>query len=107
MSFVTGISEKLVSMDVEIDGLLLRFPDDLDVDKNGNIYFSDASTISGIDDLALEALAGPTGRLVKCNPKTKENTVLINNMHFPNGVQLSPNHDFVLVTETFGSRVWR
>ena len=49
----------------------------------------------------------PTGRLVKFDPKTKKNTVLIDKIHFANGVQLSQNEDFVLVCETMKARVLR
>ena len=37
----------------------------------------------------------------------KENTVLIDNLHFANGVALSEGQDFVLVAETGRSRVHR
>ena len=36
-----------------------------------------------------------------------QNTVLIDKLHFPNGVQLSPKQDFVLVCETYRRRVLR
>lgn len=75
--------------------------------KDGSIYWSDASTVADIDNMLFELLGGPTGRLVKYDAKTKTNTVLISNLHFANGVQLSENEDFVLVTETVGARVMR
>ncbi|CAL8111727.1 unnamed protein product [Orchesella dallaii] len=103
----SGKAEKLVGMDVPIEGTLPRFPDDLDIDQNGNIYWSDASTIAGVDQLVLEAFAGPTGRLVKYSTKTKESTVLLSKLHFPNGVQLSLDQQSVLVTETMRARVMR
>lgn len=94
-------------MNKAVDGDLPGFPNDLDIDKSGNIYWSDSSTICGIDDLSLEALAGPSGRLVKYDAKSKRNTVLISKLHFANGVQLSPNEDFVLVSELMRARVMR
>jgi len=83
------------------------FPDDLDVAKDGAIYWSDASTIADAPNLILEAMAGPTGRLVKYDQKTKKSTVLVSGLHFPNGVQLAKNDEFVLVSETMRARVWR
>lgn len=39
--------------------------------------------------------------------KTGQSLVLIEGVFFANGVQLSPKEDFVLVCETFKSRVLR
>jgi sugar lactone lactonase YvrE len=89
------------------DGNPVNFIDDLDVDKDGIIYFSDASSRSNIHSLILEVLGGPTGRLVQYDPKTKNSEVLIDGLHFANGVQLSKKEDFVLISETMGERVWR
>jgi hypothetical protein len=46
-------------------------------------------------------------RLLRYNPKTKSNEVLIDGLHFANGVVLSPEEDFVLVAETVRSRIHR
>lgn len=46
-------------------------------------------------------------RLLKYDPRTKSSTVLMREIHFANGVQLSQNEDFVLVSETAKSRVLR
>jgi sugar lactone lactonase YvrE len=102
-----GSVEQIVSMMKKIEGKKPMFPDDLDVAKDGTIYWSDASTSSNPRNLVEEALAGPTGRLVKFDPLEKKNSVLISDLHFTNGVQLSKNEDFVLVAETFRARVWR
>lgn len=45
--------------------------------------------------------------MVHYDAKTKKNTVLIDNLHFANGVILSKDEDFVLVVETFYSRIHR
>jgi len=103
----TGEKECLVSPDDVIDGKPFRFPDDVDIDNEGNIYWSDASTIADFTEAPLLLLSDPTGRLVKYNPQTKTNTVLMDKIHFANGVQLSPNQDFVLLSETARSRVQR
>lgn len=46
-------------------------------------------------------------RLLQYDPKTKKSTVLMKNLHFANGVQLSNDESFVLVSETAKSRVLR
>ncbi|OXA61030.1 Adipocyte plasma membrane-associated protein [Folsomia candida] len=102
-----GSVETLASCDVEIDGKRPLYPDDLDVGKDGSVYWSDASTVADVQNTLFEFLGSGTGRLIKYDPKTKKNTVLISSMHFSNGVQLSENEDFVLVTETARARVLR
>lgn len=94
-------------MDVPIEGKLIKFADDLDIGKDGTIYFSDASTNVDPSLMVLELLGAPSGRLIKYDPKTKAASVLINNLHFANGVQLSKDEDFVMVAELVRSRVWR
>lgn len=47
------------------------------------------------------------GRLLKYDPKSKKNTVLIDKIHFANGVVLSEDESFVLAAETFGCRIFR
>lgn len=44
-------------------------------------------------------------RLLHYDPKTNTSKVLVDRLHFANGVQLSPKEDFVLVSETLNSRI--
>lgn len=46
-------------------------------------------------------------RLLKYDPKTGSNEVLVDGLHFANGIVLSPKEDFVLVAETGRSRIHR
>lgn len=94
-------------MDVPIEGKLVKFPDDLDISNDGTIYFSDASTNVDLPLMLVEFLGPPSGRLIKYDPKSKTSSVLIDNLHFANGVQLSHDESFVMVAELVRSRVWR
>jgi hypothetical protein len=70
--------------------LPLNFLNDLDVsaDKK-NIYFSDSSYKNTRAENRREVLDGaPRGRLLKYNTDSKQLTVLLCGLHFPNGVQL-------------------
>lgn len=107
VSVSSGAYERVVPMDVPIDGKLIKFADDLDIDKDGNIYFSDASTNVDPSLMVLELLGPPSGRLIQFDQKTRTSKVLIDNLHFANGVQLSKDEDFVMVAELVRSRVWR
>lgn len=46
-------------------------------------------------------------RLIHYNAKTKTNKVLMDGLHFANGVILSPGEDFLIVAETGDSRLHR
>lgn len=59
----SGDKESLFNVTEEIDGAAPMLPDDLDVDKDGNIYWSDASTVSHLCDSMTEMMSDPSGRL--------------------------------------------
>lgn len=48
-----------------------------------------------------------TGRLMKYEPESAQSTVLLDGLAFPNGVALSKNNDFLLISETFHCRILR
>ena len=86
----------------------LLFVDDLDIAKDGTIYFSDASMRYGIDDLRLEFLEGQrTGRLFSFDPRSGSLQVRAKDLAFANGVALGPDEEFVLVNETAAARITR
>ena len=92
----------------EADGVPFVFTDDVDVARDGMIYFSDASSKWGIDDYMLDALEGQAwGRLLRHDPATGKTEVLASDLYFANGVALSASEDFVLVNETYRFRVTR
>ena len=91
-----------------VDGERMIFVDDLAIARDGMIYFSDASTRHAYGADLLEIYEGrPTGRLVSYNPATKETRVLLDKLYFANGVALSRDEDFILVNETFRTRITR
>ncbi|PQJ19615.1 SMP-30/gluconolactonase/LRE family protein [Tenacibaculum sp. SG-28] len=83
-------------------------PNGLDIATDGNIYFSNTSHDAPYDiqygrKLILELQ--PNGGLYQYNPKTKKVTTLIDGTYFGNGVVLSKNEDFILMTETTKYRI--
>ncbi len=83
-------------------------PNGLDIASDGTIYFSNTS-----HDLPYDIKYGrklimelkPNGGLYQYNPKTQKVTTLIDGTYFGNGVVLSKNEDFILMTETTKYRV--
>jgi sugar lactone lactonase YvrE len=89
-------------------GVPMRFVDDLDIAKDGTIYFSDASQRFGIDDYALDFFeGGATGRLFSFSPSSGRLDELVGGLAFANGVALGPDEEYVLVNETAGHRITR
>ncbi|KAF3610673.1 hypothetical protein DY000_02044737 [Brassica cretica] len=74
------------SLTTEGDGVPLRFTNDLDVDDEGNVYFTDSSSVF-------------QRRVLKYNPETKETTTLLRNLQFPNGLSLGKDGSFFIFCE--------
>lgn len=92
----------------EAGGVPLGFTDDVDIAKNGTIYFTDASSKWHQPDYELDLLESkPYGRLLAYDPQTGTTRVLLDGLYFANGVALSSAEDFVLVNETWRYRIVR
>ena len=99
---------QLITIATEAGGIPFGFTDDLDIARDGTVYFSDASVKWPIEQYRMDAIeARPYGRLMSYQPATGEVKVLLDSLYFANGVALSQNEDFVLVNETFRYRITR
>jgi len=96
------------SLTTEAEGVPLKFTNDLDIDEDGTIYFTDSSThYQRRNFMQLVFSAEPSGRLLKYDPTTKETTVLRRNLQFPNGVSLSKDRSFFIFCEGVRGRLSR
>jgi hypothetical protein len=85
-----------------------KYADDLDISKDGTIYFSDASLKYSSDETLLCFLeSGGDGRLFKYNVKTNQTSLLLDNLFFANGIAISHDENYVLVVESTRYRVSR
>ncbi|RZC78497.1 hypothetical protein C5167_002716 [Papaver somniferum] len=92
-----GLATSLVT---EAEGVPLKFTNDLDIDDEGNIYFTDSSiTYQRRNFIQLVFSGDNSGRLLKYNPNTKETTVLVRGLQFPNGVSMSKDKSFFIFCE--------
>ncbi|MCU5785423.1 SMP-30/gluconolactonase/LRE family protein [Alloalcanivorax marinus] len=84
------------------DGVPFRFTDDVDVASDGTVYFTDASSKFGPAMHARDDIIehGGHGRFLRYDPANDTTTVLIDGLQFANGVALSRDEDFVVVTQT-------
>lgn len=79
----------------------LGFTDDVDVDSQNVAWFSDASYKWGHHQVMHEVFeSAPNGRLLKFDINTGECKVVAGDLHFANGVAVSPDETYVLVNET-------
>ena len=102
----SGKVQTLISAKEGMDGLPLKFLNDLVIASNGVIYVVQSSwkwDETGAGFLVLER--GGHGRLMSFNPKTREKEVLLTGLYFGNGIELSENEDHVLVCETTMARI--
>jgi sugar lactone lactonase YvrE len=90
-----------------VGGAAITYADELDIARDGTVYFSDASTRfeRGFPYDMLEAR--PHGRLLSYDPRTEQTEVLAGGLYFANGVALTPEEDSVLVVESFRYRITR
>lgn len=91
------------------DGIPFGFTDDVDIGPvTGNLYFSDASSRYPFPDYRPDLLENrPYGRLMVYEQESGEVRLLLDGLHFANGVAVSEDESFVLVNETWRYRVWK
>ncbi|KAK9290357.1 hypothetical protein L1049_008526 [Liquidambar formosana] len=91
----------------QAQGIPLGFTNGLDIDqRSGAVYFSDSSSRYQRRNYISMILSGDqTGRLMKYDPESKQVTVLLDNLSFPNGVALSKDGNFILLAETTKCRI--
>ena len=95
-------------LSTEANGVPFRCTNDVDVAADGTIYFTDASTKFPIAVYKQDLFEHrPNGRLLAYEPRTKQTRLVLDKIYFANGVAVSPDQSFVLVSETGKYRVRR
>ena len=104
MSTTTGVIERLVT---EVDGHRMVFCNNAAVAGNGDIWFSDSSTVYPIEKWKADFVENTcTGRLL-CRRADGIVEVHIDGLAFANGVALAADESFVCVAETVRRTVVR
>ena len=107
-----GDAKRLINV---VGGKQIGYANDVDIARDGRIFFTDASTkfapalFGHTYEAALFDLMehGGHGRLIVYDPATDKARELIKKLNFANGVALSPDQRFVLVAETGNYRILR
>lgn len=85
-----------------------NFVNDLVVLPNGSVLFTDSSKKFSRRDNRMEALeCRGNGQLLQYNPTDDSVHVLVDGLHFPNGMCLSADGNSVLIVETTRARILR
>ncbi|KAL8240472.1 hypothetical protein R6Q59_013827 [Mikania micrantha] len=85
----------------EAEGVKFGTTDAVAVAKDGVLYFTDASWKYELHNFVLDILEGrPYGRFMSYDPSTKETKVIARDLYYANGVEMSPDQDFVIFCET-------
>ena len=99
----------------EHDGQPVVYANDVAVARDGTIYFSESSTkfsaqefggtyeASGLDILE----HGGHGRVIRVDAESRDTSVILDGLNFANGVAISDDQQFLLISETGHYRVWR
>lgn len=83
----------------------MKLTNDLDIDGDV-IYLVDSSYERDINEAVEEHMeALPRGRLFSYNEKTDKLDILLDNLYFPNGLQLFPSKDAILINENSMARI--
>ncbi|CAN6580438.1 unnamed protein product [Malus baccata var. baccata] len=96
------------TLSTHVEGKPILFANDLDIHKNGSIFFTDTSKrYNRVDHFVILLEGESTGRLLRYDPPTKTTHIVLDGLAFPNGIQLSQDQTFLLFTETTNCRLMK
>jgi len=101
-------SGEVTVLSTEANGIPFRATNDLDIARDGTIYFTDASRKHLMSEFKNDLIEHqPNGRLLAYDPGTRTTRLVLDNLVFANGVAVDPGQSFVLVNETGKYRIHR
>uniref|UniRef100_A0A803MAP8 Strictosidine synthase conserved region domain-containing protein n=1 Tax=Chenopodium quinoa TaxID=63459 RepID=A0A803MAP8_CHEQI len=96
-----SVEGKVELLTDEVEGRKLKFADGVDIAKDGMIYFTEASYKYSLPNFIFDVFEGkPHGSLLSFDPITKETKILVRDLYFANGVQISADQISVIFCET-------
>uniref|UniRef100_A0A915DB39 Strictosidine synthase conserved region domain-containing protein n=1 Tax=Ditylenchus dipsaci TaxID=166011 RepID=A0A915DB39_9BILA len=101
-------SQVIIPSDTKVNGKRIKFADDFDILDNDTIIFSDASTKYNQNWFILSFLEhDKSGRIIQASISTGKCHVLVDDLAFPNGVQVHPDKQSVLFSESGTAKIHR
>lgn len=84
----------------------LKFLNSIAVAKSGYVYLTVTSLIFGRNQVLLDVLKGePTGMLLEFNPKEEKVTILRDGLQEPNGIVLTKDEKYLLISSTNANKI--
>lgn len=103
-----GFITPLVPTGIDIEGHPLKLPNDLVLDAEGNVYFTESSTRWPLNKIIFSLLEhDSSGRVLKYDAKTKRTEVLLEDLYLPNGIEMGPDGDSLIIAELGKRRLLR
>ncbi|MEE2743820.1 MAG: SMP-30/gluconolactonase/LRE family protein, partial [Bdellovibrionota bacterium] len=101
-------SGKITLLFSKFKGKEIPFLDDVTMGKDGTLYFTQASAAYSLSDHTKDFLYHMgTGKVFSLEPKSGKVELLVEGLHFANGVAVDPKQEFLLINETGKYRVWK
>ncbi|XP_071832561.1 adipocyte plasma membrane-associated protein-like isoform X2 [Apostichopus japonicus] len=103
---VTGEFTQLVPASRTYMGHSIRFGNDVTRLPGGDFFFTDSDFKWERREFPYIMIeTSPNGRLMWFNPKTRFSNVALFDLYFPNGIQISPDQQFMLICESSAYRI--
>ncbi|KAH9495170.1 hypothetical protein Btru_018549 [Bulinus truncatus] len=103
-----GFIETLYSSNTPVNGRRCKFINDVVLARDGTILFTDSSARWTRKEFLYIVLEGEaTGRLLAYSDKSNKTIVVLDKLAFPNGLELGPGDDYLLIAETGRARIRR
>ena len=91
-----------------IDDSRLRLADDLDIARDGRIFFSEATVRYEMHEWPTDSLeARGNGRIICYDPRSGKTTTVLRNLVFPNGIVMASDGQSLLFAESWACRISR
>jgi sugar lactone lactonase YvrE len=99
---------QLDTLATEEGGVPFRLADDLDIARDGVIFFTDASARRSLSSFTEDLLEHQTtGRVLAYEPTSQRVRRVAGGFNFANGLALGPDEAYLVVAETGAYRLWR
>jgi sugar lactone lactonase YvrE len=103
-----ALNGSITALSTQSEGVPFGCTNDVDVARDGTIYFTDSSWKFPLTQLKADLLEHqPNGRLLVYDSRTIQTRTLLRDLYFANGVAVSRDQSFVLVAETGAYRIRR
>ncbi|KAK8770329.1 hypothetical protein V5799_013214 [Amblyomma americanum] len=103
-----GFVTPLVPAGIDLDGHPLTFVNDVVIDGDGNVFFTETSTKWPLNKIVYSVLEHEnSGRVLMYDAKTKRTHILLEDLYCPNGIELGPDGDSIIIAELSMKRLLR